>query len=317
MRERLLALPFVCAVIASPGTALAQPIEDEIESAPAGRSPVFRITPRALHYFATDLDDDETDTGDVAISRFGALASLDIPVGSVSTLTFAGEFTFSAYDFDGTGIFEEDEDLLSEAYEAGLSVTWSSMIGGKWTYFVGGGGRVSAESGADTSDALTGRVFGGIGYRFSEQFMLGGGVGVSTELDDDALVVPIITAFYQPHENWILSAGGGPPAAGRTLGATLTFQPQPDLGISLTGAWDHRQFRLNDDGPIPEGIATDSRIDIILGVNWGITSHISLRVEGGVSFAQEYEFEDEDNDTVIETDGDPTPFLGGSISFSF
>lgn len=317
MRHRLLGLWILSGLLASPGAAIAQPSEDEIEAVPAGRSAVFRLMPRGLHYFSTDLDDDETDTGDVAVSRFGALASLDIPVGSVSTLTFAGEFTFSSYDFDGTGIFDEDNELLSEAYEAGLSVTWSSMLGEHWTYFVGGGGRISAESGADVSDALTGRVFGGIGYRFSERFSIGGGVGVSSELDDDALVVPIITAFYQPHDNWILAAGGGPAAAGRTLGATLTWQPQPDFGMSLTGAWDHRQFRLDDDGPIVDGIATDSRVDIILGVNWGITEHVILRVEGGVSLAQEYEFDDEDSNGVLDSEADPTPFLGGSIVFEF
>ncbi len=308
------------ALLVMPGVAVAQPAQEEFaDGAPAGdgRSAVFRLAPRALHYFSTDLDDDATDTGDVAVSRFGALASLDIPVGSVSTITFAGEFTFSAYDFDGTGIFEEDNQLLSEAFEAGLGVTWSSRLGDHWTYFVGGGGRISGESGADVSDAVTGRAFGGIGYRFSERLSLGGGVGVSTQLDDDTLVVPIFTVFYQPHDDWILSAGGGPAAAGRVLGATLTWQPQPDLGLSLTGAWDRRQFRLDDDGPIVDGIATDSRVDIILGVNWGITEHIILRVEGGVSLAQEYEFDDADGDSVLDSEADATPFIGGSITFEF
>lgn len=308
MRTALLAFVLAAASAATP--AVAQPEQ-------GGRSTVFRFSPRAIHYFTSDLDEDESSSGDVSVSRFGPSASVDIPVGSASTLTLGAEFTYSFYNFDGTGIFDDSEELLSDAYELGLSATWSSAIGEHWTYFIGGGGRLSAEAGAEISDSLTGRVFGGVGYRFSERFVLGGGIGVSTELDDDVLIVPIITAFYQMNENWMFAAGGGEAAAGRTLGATLTWQPQPDLGVSLTGAWDRREFRLDDDGPIVDGIATDSRVDIILGVNWGITGHVTLRVEGGVSVAQEYQFDDEDGDEVLDTSSDPTPFVGGSLRFEF
>ncbi len=297
--------------------ALAQPdAQPEAEPA-AGRPTVFRLDVGGVHYFTADLDEDESSTGDVSVSRFGPRASLELPIGAVSSLTFSAEFIYSFYNFDGAGIFDESDELLSDAYELGLSVTWSSQINEHWTYFVGGGGRLSAEAGAEVGDSLTGRVFGGVGYRFSDRFVLGGGVGVSSELDDDALVVPIITAFYQMNDQWMLAAGGGPAAAGRTLGATLTWQPQPDLGLTLTGAWDYRQFRLDDDSPIPDGIATDSRVDIVLGINWGLAEGVRLRVEGGASVAQEYQFDDEDGGEVLDTNTDPAPFVGASLNFEF
>ena len=314
MRHPTAVVSMTC-LLALAGVARGQ--DNTADGADAGRAPVFRLNLRGLHYFSADLDEDATDSGDVSVSRFGPLASLEIPIGEVSSITIAGEFTYSFYDFDGTGLFEDDNELLSDAYELGLSATWSSRLGDEWTYFIGGGGRLSAESGADTSDALTARVFGGLGYRVSDQFTIGAGVGVSTELDDDVLVVPFLSAFYQINDDWWFGAGGGPAAAGRTLGATLTWQAQPDLGVSLTGAWDRREFRLADDGPIPDGIATDSRVDVVLGVNWGVVDRVTLRVEAGASVWQEYEFEDEDGDEVLDTGTDPSAFVGASIGFEF
>lgn len=276
----------------------------------------YSLDLRGLHYFSTDFEGGG-DEGDVSVSRFGPIASVVFPVGDVSSLTLSAEYTYSSYDFDGTGLFDDDNGLLDEAHELGLSATWSSRLGGKWTYFVGGGVRWSGESGANFSDAITGRVFGGVGYRASEQWVLGVGVGVSTELDDDVLVVPFLSAYCQINERWSFSAGGGPAAAGRTLGATLTWQATPKLGVSLTGAWDRREFRLDEDGAIEGGIATDSRIDIALGLNWGVADGVRLRLEGGVSAWQEFEFEDEGGDELANPDADVTPFVGASLNFAF
>jgi hypothetical protein len=307
-------------ILTAPALALAQP---EGESPPEGagadtaRSAVFRLTPRGVHYFTADLDDDDGDTGDVSVSRFGPSASLELPIGEASSLTLGADFLYSFYDFDGTGIFLDDNELLGDAYEVGLSANWSSRINQEWSYFLGGGGRLSMESGADTSEALTGRLFGGFNYRVTERFVLGAGAAVSTQLDDDLLIIPFISAFYQINDRWSLSAGGGPAAMGRTLGATLTWQAREDLGVTLTAAWDRHEFRLDDDGPIPDGIATDSRIDIALGLNWGVADGVSLRVEGGLSAWQQYEFEDEDGDEIADTDADPTAFVGASLNFEF
>jgi len=293
-------------------------VGDQVEGAGAGgRRVVVRLPVRGLHYFTTDLDDDEASTGDVSVSRFGLNPSVEIPVGDVSSLTLSGEFTYSFYDFDGTGIFDDDNELMADGYEAGLGVQWSSVIGGNWTYFVGGGARMSAEAGADLSEAWTWRGFGGVGYRFSERLVRGGGVAFSSELEDDALVVPVLSASWQISDDWTFAAGGGPASAWRTLGATLTWQASPDLAVSLTGAWDYREFRLDDDGPVPDGVMSDSRVDVILAVNWGVAQGVRLRVEGGVSAWQEYEFVDDDGDEVLDTDSDPTGFVGGGLVFEF
>lgn len=297
--------------------ALAQGDTDEL-TPPPDRPWSFTLTPRGVHYFTSDLDDDSAaGMGDVSVSRFGLLPVLQIPVGEASSLTFNGEFTYSFYNFDGSGIFDDSLELLEDAYEAGLGATWSSRINDDWLYSVGGGLRISAEAGADVDDAVTGRFFGTINYRVSDTFVIGGGVGVSTELDDDVLVVPIISAFYQPNEKVVFAAGGGPAAAGRTLGATITWWFQPDVAVSFTGAWDYRQFRLDDDGPIPDGITTDQRVDLLLGLDWGITESVTFRLEAGATVWQEYEFIDADDDHLYDVQTDPTAFIGGGITFEF
>ncbi|MEZ6235419.1 MAG: hypothetical protein R3B68_14630 [Phycisphaerales bacterium] len=314
-RTAALAGLVVAPLLAPP--ALAQGDTDEL-TPPPDRPWSFTLTPRAVHYFTSDLDDDsDAGMGDVSVSRFGLLPVLQIPVGDDATLAFNGEFTYSFYNFDGSGIFDDSLDLLDDAYEAGLGVTWSNQINEHWLYAVGGGFRVSAEAGADVDDALTGRFFGTVNYRVSENFVIGGGVGVSTELDDDVLVVPIISAFYQPSEKVVFAAGGGPAAAGRTLGATITYRFQPDVALSFTGAWDYRQFRLDDDGPIPDGITTDQRVDLLVGLDWGITPTVTLRLEAGATIWQEYEFIDSDDDHLYDVETDPTAFIGGGVTFEF
>lgn len=281
------------------------------------RSVTVRVTPRAIHYFGADLDDHPTSSGDVSVSRFGALASIEFPIGAASAFTIGAEYTYSFYDFDGSGIFEDSLGLLEDAYEIGLTGTWSSRIDDTWSYFLGGGMRISAESGADLSDSLSFRGFGGVNYRISDRLLIGGGLAVTSRLEDDALFVPLVNMHYAINDQWSFAAGGGPAAAGRTLGGTLSWRPREDIGLGLTVAWDRREFRLDDSGPIPDGVGIDSRVDLALGLDWVIGPGVTVRFETGASVWQEYRFEDDDGRRVLETNTDPTPFIGASIGFEF
>ena len=55
----------------------------------------------------------------------------------------------------------------------------------------------SAEDDASLSDSFTGGGIVGVSYRSSETFSIGVGLGVLSQIDDDAAIFPFITLNWQ------------------------------------------------------------------------------------------------------------------------
>src|SRR5205807_396148 len=119
-------------------------------------------------------------------------------------------------------------------------------------------------------------VFGGVRYALSEKLIVGIGAGVRTRIEDNPFFFPLPMLTWQISEQWKLSTGGRP-------GLTLSYSPLESLTISLSGAYEYRDFRLDHNGPIPDGVGRETRIPIILGVAYTPTKRISL--EAGIGYA--------------------------------
>lgn len=261
------------------------------------------------YVFESDLDDDE---GKVSVARGGGVLGVGIPVGDRSRLGFTLQSEYSSYNFEDAQNFAQGFDKpWDDALEHSLLVTLSSQANERWSWTVGGGVRSSYEIGADVDDSFTYAGFGAATYKFSDRFSLGAGVQVRSQLEDDTYVLPLVLIDWRISERWRLGGKAGGPGLG------LFYQATDDLTIYFDGDYQRRAYRLDDDGPAPDGVGRDDRLQVSVGVDWKISSQVRLDARVGAALYQEYDLIDEHGVQVTDREADPTPFVGLELRFSF
>lgn len=265
---------------------------------------------RAQHAFRADLDDS---AGEVGVTRAGADVALLIPVGEKLRISAGLDFEASFYDWDspdnvvpGSG----SRDPWDEVYSVTLSLSATYLLNDNWSIFGGGFVNSSGESGADFSDTITGGGFIGIGYSFSPELTIQGGIGVRSRLEDDERFFPVIGVQWKISEQFSLRTEGP--------GLRITYAASDEWSFYLRGAYEDREFRLADDNrTVPDGVVRDQSVPIGLGVEWHAVEGLSIGLEAGAIVWQEYDIQSRSGRTLNEIETDPAPYIGLRIDYRF
>lgn len=176
--------------------------------------------------YAGDMDF-ETGPGSLDVTRFQFSTLLSKPISPMRGLNILPMFDYKAtlLDFDGVrpGYPIGDEDLHSLSLSA---VALSMRDDTRWVY----AGYARAELASDFQDIggddFTFDLAGGVGYRFTDSFMLGVGVAVINLNGDEQFYPginfdwivneqvrigaygPLFLATYTPHQDWFFSVRG-------------------------------------------------------------------------------------------------------------
>ncbi len=267
----------------------------------------FRLDGGATFDGTADLDDSP---GDVSVARVRSAFEADFRVDARSrfALQFSSEFSF--YDFDGaTGLVPGTDSPLDDTYDYRIGARYSRSLEDGWGMFVGGDVRFSGEHGADAGDSVTGGGFGGVTYDVSDRLTLGIGLSVRTRLEDDARFIPIPVVDFRITDEWRLSTDGP--------GLKLAYTPDPAFTVYAAGRWESREFRLDEDGPLPGGVARDERVPIVLGATWRPNDTITVDGFVGAVVWNEYEFINSAGTTIAETETDAHLTAGVQLTLKF
>lgn len=262
------------------------------------------------HAFRADIDDTP---GDVAVWRAGFGIDLSTRWGERARLGLGIEEEASWYLFDNArGLVPgapADGDPFEQVLITRLLPRLSVQHDERWAWFLGGIVEFAGEPGADVGDSATFGGFAGARYAFSENFSLSFGLGAKSRLEDSALVIPLLGVEWKVNDTVTLSSEG----TKLRLAAKLSEQ----LTVALQGGWELREFRLDDDNVLPEGVVRDSRIPIGVSLDWKPCPRAAISLTGGAIIWQEFRFDDRNGDRVSETNTDPTPYIGlsGRITF--
>jgi hypothetical protein len=174
---------------------------------------------------------------------------------------------------------------------------------------VGGIIEFAGDPDADIGDTGTYGGYAGARYAVSESFGFSFGFAAKTRLEDDALVIPLVGIEWKVSDRVTLS----------TEGTTLRIASKlsDEWSVGLSAGWELREYRLDDEGPVPDGVMSDSRIPIAVSFDWTPSPNVTLAISGGAVVWQEFEFRDSNGDDVSETNTDPAPFIGLSAQFRF
>ncbi|MDP6987091.1 MAG: hypothetical protein QGG74_03495 [Phycisphaerales bacterium] len=186
----------------------------------------------------------------------------------------------------------------------------------RWQIYGGGMARWAAEQGGSLGDGFEGGGAIGGAYAFSKDLILGGGVGVQTQIEDDLLVYPIIVAEWKIAERLRLSTQLTTGWANQT-GGEVVYAASDTVDIGVSAVFDYQRFRLSDDAPVAGGAGVTEAlpvsffVSIDLGPQARVTAFIGINAYGRLKTT------DSASNDVWASDHDPAPVLGvqGTIRF--
>lgn len=292
--------------------------EESMQEGGRGEAPTTTEPPRISGTFVLtgeynspgDLDDG----GDVSISRVRGDLGVYFRLDQTSRIALNFDTEYNSYDFSddvafGPGGSEPWDDVIGHS----LQLTYSTRVQEKWTIIAGVGIDSYYETGADFGESLTyaGRL--GASYKMSETLNLGGMLYVSSRLEDDTLFIPILLVDWRFADKWSVETRGWARGAALSLG----YQATDSLKILLTGGFEGRDFRLDEDGPVPDGVGRDWRVPVALMAEWQVHPQVKLTGALGANVWQDLTLDDSNGDEIADTDVDPSLLAGLRVTFTF
>lgn len=270
--------------------------------------------------FDTSLDEGGGDFSNSALTG-GLNASTDI--NRDLSLTLRVNFGVSDYSFsNGSGGINDFAALepwnTIHAIAFGGAASWT--VTDQWSLFGGPIFQFARESDADWADSFTAGVIAGATYAVHDQLVIGLGVGIISQIEDSIRFFPIPIIEWGINDNFRISSRGA--SGGRTSiefsGVEMIWMTDSkQWEFALGGGVSSLRFRLDDDGVAPNGVGSDESTPIWLRAGFRPTKNIMIEALAGIGFGGELSLDDENGDSVADSDYDSPLFVGlfGSIKF--
>jgi len=198
--------------------------------------------------------------------------------------------------------------------QATAALQWQATQ--QWQIFGGGMARWAAEQGGTLSDGFEGGGAMGAAYAFSEDLILGGGVGVQTRIEDELLIYPIIVAEWKIADRLRLSTRLTSGWADQT-GAELVYAASDTVDVGVSAVFDYQRFRLSDSASARSGVGVTEALPVSFFVSIDVCPRGSLTAFIGVNAYGRLKTTDSAGNDLWASDHDPAPVLGiqGTIRF--
>lgn len=263
------------------------------------------------YQFETDLDD----AGDYSVLRSGVRLNASTRLTDTAGLSLRARYRYDDFDFSDD-VFGLSESPWSSVHTTGIDAVFEVGLSDDLRLFFGPSVQASWESGADFDDGVTLGGVVGFSYRLSSDFALGALVSVRDEIEDnvDVIVIPIVE--WDITDNWRVGSVGGP-SSFLVSGVQLSYSTDDAWRFGLGVGYTRSRFRLDDEGPAPDGVGEESGLPIWFGVGYRPNNTVELDLLAGVLMGGELRLEDEDGSLIDEQDVDPAPFIGIAARFRF
>jgi outer membrane receptor protein involved in Fe transport len=182
----------------------------------------------------------------------------------------------------------------------------------RWTVFATPSLRFDAEAGASLIDGMNGGLIAGAAYRFSDSLTIGPGIGVFTEIEDDAQLLPVLLVNWKITDTLSLETGGGT-AASRGPGLQLRWQYSPRWQLALGSRYEKLRFRVDDSGPAPGGVGEEKAFPVYALAEFAVSRNAKLTLIGGAEVGTSLRLEDASGNLITDSDLSTAPFFGANF----
>jgi hypothetical protein len=259
--------------------------------------------------YRADADIDKRG-GDFNETRFSVTAARGFNPNEKIRIEPILTYRFSAYDFSRP-------DPWDDIHSIRATVLARYVIDEKWAVFGGPSVAFTGESGADVSDAITFGGALGASYRFSERLTIGAGFTISSEIEDDARIRPLVILNWQINDQWSFESGYMEVAGAGGPGGEIRYKINEAFTVGAGLQYQEKRFRLSDDARVSEGVGEDSSWPIYAKVTWQVCPRAAIELVGGIPVAGELRLENRNGHKISEADYDPAPLVGLRALFSF
>lgn len=271
----------------------------------------FSLRSGFIHQLDTDLDKH----GGFSINRFFIQGG---PVYSPEyrrSIALEIGYGFDGYDFSDKSVFS-NRFPWKDIHTLRLGAPIRREMDNGWSVFILPSLRGTAESGADWGDALTAGAFAGAAYRFSDRLTIGPGMGIMSQLEDNAAIFPLLLIEWKITGRLSLSTGQSALAT-QGPGIALDWEVTDRWHLLFGGRYDKQRFRLDDRGGVPGGIGENTSFPLYAGASCEISSKVRANIVGGLELGGELRLEDRDGRLIAADDYDPAVFLGVTFAGRF
>jgi hypothetical protein len=220
-------------------------------------------------------------------------------------------YTYDSYDFSGLTAFRVPRPW-SSIHTFAVEVPLSYFVTDKWKLNLVPAGQFSGEMGANFGESLAYGSVMAVSYVFGPQLELGGGVGVYYNLETVTVYPYIILKYHLSDRVAVSTPFPGGPAG--PAGFEISYNLNDHWGIGVGGAYRAPRFRLERNGPLPNGVGEHRSIPIFARLSYVHSKAFKIDFYGGASFFNEVKIDNSEGDEIYRTQQYVSPLLALMIS---
>ncbi len=191
------------------------------------------------------------------------------------------------------------------------------QIDEKWSLLGGPVLRLAGQGSSAFDDAFSGGGILGFNYRPNPDFSVGLAIGLMSQIEDDAGLIPIPMIRWHFAEDWNARLGISQLGGRSGLGPEITWGFAKDWDLGLGFQYQRRRFRLDDHGNNSGHIGEDTSLPFFARLGFHPNEALTVQLFAGVVAAGELTTQDQGGDRTFDRGYDATPTLGLQAEFRF
>lgn len=287
----------------------------EIQDPQSTKVSALRFAAQGGFIYQSEADIEGPGGASIQVNRFDAGMVFWTPLSDRLRWFNTFHIGVNDYDFGGGGFSAGNpwETILETRY--GTQLAYS--LGDRWGIRGGGLVMLSGETDADWGNSFSGGGTLGVDYRHSDSLFVSVGLGVVSQIEDDARAIPMVAVQWEPADQWVVRVGAVPAGGGALVGAEVANQLADQWELGLGVVYREDRFRLNDEGPAPDGVGEDRFFPLRLRLAWNFHPQITLNFIAGMALGGNLKLEDENGNNLRREDYDPAAYLGLRLAGQF
>ena len=287
-----------------------------VGNVPATQPPIddtgltFSVAAGYQFLFRTNLDAG----GSYSVDRFGLELKVKTKIGQ--DWRVQGNLRYLLNDYDFNTVVGLGGDPWSDIHTLQMDVRFEWWTTNDIVVMFGPFVMWSRESGASWDRALTGGVFAGVMYVSSAQLAWGAGVGISSQLEDNVLVYPILFLDWKFRSDMKLTSVAGPVGLAFT-GIEWVWDFADHFEFGVGARYEFRRFRLDDSGFAPGGVGEDTSIPFWGRLSYRVNDNFAVDVYAGVVAGGRFKVDNADGNRLGEDDSELAPTLAIALRVDF
>jgi len=260
--------------------------------------------------FTWQFQTNMNEPGEVSHGRFHTDGNVRMGVAENLDLVLGWRYQYDHWNFSETPTWWKDINTV----QLDLGARW--RVDDHWMIFGGGQVMWSVEERGSWSRGIIGGGAAGISYAFSKDLIIGGGLGVRSQLEDSALFYPIVVLDWQITDRLSLDTRLTTGWANQS-GAELVYELTEELDLSFAVVFDYERFRLDSSGPVPGGVGTTEALPLALALTWEPYPDATISIYAGATVYGRIKVTDSAQNDVFASTYDPAAIIGfqGAIRF--